>query len=264
MDEADSLGSRGGGVAGVGAGIVPHPLFDDRCGHWASPSMQRMLAEDLAAVPDPQARAGGIRGFIMGGMNGGGGGMGTLQALLTEMSGLKKPRGFWNKYVRRLLNMTPRPPFNYRILTIMATNQPDVLDPALLRPGRVDRKYKMGYPSADGRQRTYEGYLAKVSHVLTPDQVRRLAVISTRATGASIKDIVNEALVIAIRDGRDTINYQDMIKAKHLKAHGPADDWTYSDWEGHAVAVHEASHADRDVPPPQARGHRRRHHRAAR
>ena len=47
---------------------------------------------------------------------GGGGGMGTLQALLSEMSGLKKPRGFINRHVRRLFGMKPKPPPKYRIL----------------------------------------------------------------------------------------------------------------------------------------------------
>ena len=93
---------------------------------------------------------------------GGGGGMGTLQALLTEMSGLKKPRGFVNRHVRRLLGMRPKPPPKYRILIMMATNLPEALDEALLRPGRIDRIYKVGYPTKAGRIRTYEGYLAKV------------------------------------------------------------------------------------------------------
>ncbi len=84
----------------------------------------------------------------MGG--GGGGGMGTLQALLTELSGLKKPRGFLNRYGRRLLGMRPKPPPKYRILVMMATNMPEALDEALLRPGRIDRIYKVGYPSKDG------------------------------------------------------------------------------------------------------------------
>ena len=44
---------------------------------------------------------------------------------------------------------------------------PDSLDPALLRPGRIDRMYKVGYPSKEGRKRTFEGYLAKVKHELT-------------------------------------------------------------------------------------------------
>ena len=89
--------------------------------------------------------------------------MGTLQALLTEMSGLKKPRGFLNRVVRRTLGMRPKPPPKYRILVMMATNMPSALDEALLRPGRIDRMYRVGYPSKEGRKRTYEGYFAKVA-----------------------------------------------------------------------------------------------------
>src|SRR6202034_1897244 len=132
-----------------------------------------------------------------------GGGMGTLQALLTELSGLKKPRGFINRVVRRALGMRPKPPPHYRILGMMATNMPSALDEALLRPGRIDRIYRVGYPTKAGRVRTYEGYLAKVQHELTQEQVEKLATITPYATGASIKDLGNEALINAPRDGRD-------------------------------------------------------------
>ena len=83
--------------------------------------------------------------------------MGTLQALLTELSGLKKPRGFLNRCGRRVLGMRPKPPPKYRILVMMATNMPEALDEALLRPGRIDRIYKVGYPRKAGRIRTYAG-----------------------------------------------------------------------------------------------------------
>ena len=102
----------------------------------------------------------------------------------------------------------------------MATNLPDVLDPALLRPGRIDRIYEVGYPSTDGRERTFQGYLDKITHNLTEDQVHKLAIISPRGTGASIKDIVNESLVVAIREDRDVVTFQDVIRARHLKTHG--------------------------------------------
>src|SRR5262249_17858512 len=154
-------------------------------------------------------------GIIMGGM--GGGGMGTIQALLTELSGLKKPRGFLNRHVRRALGMRPKPPPKYRILVMMATNLPTALDQALLRPGRIDRQYRVGYPSKDGRRRTFEGYLSRVNHELTDDDIDKLAAISTYATGASIKDYVNEALVLAVRDGRDAITWKDIIRAKQIK-----------------------------------------------
>ncbi|MBA3303608.1 MAG: AAA family ATPase, partial [Acidimicrobiia bacterium] len=181
--------------------------------------------------------------FVMGGMMGGGGGMGTLQALLTEISGLKKPRGFVNRFVRRALGMRPKPPPKYRILIMMATNMPDALDEALLRPGRIDRLYKVGFPSKEGRKRTYQGYLDKVHHELTDEQVEKLAVISPYASGARVKDTVNEALILAVRDGREVITWKDIIQAKHLKEHGLPDDAEYIERERHAVAIHEACHA---------------------
>ena len=181
----------------------------------------------------------------MGGMNGmgGGGGQGTLQALLTELSGLKKPRGLLNRWGRRALGMRPKPPPKYRILVMMATNMPEALDEALLRPGRIDRIYRVGYPSKAGRVRTYEGYLDKVSHELTAEQIDKLATITPYATGATIKDLVNEALIIAIRDGREIITWKDVMKAKQLKDLGPPEDVEYIERERHAVAVHEACHA---------------------
>ena len=173
----------------------------------------------------------------------GGGGMGTLQALLTEISGLKKPRGFMNRVVRRTLGMRPKPPPKYRILIMMATNMPQALDEALLRPGRIDRIYKVGYPSKAGRIRTYEGYLDKVHHSLTAQEIDKLATITPYATGATIKDLVNEALINAIRDGRDEIRWSDVVKAKQMKDLGPPEDVEYIERERHAVAVHEACHA---------------------
>jgi cell division protease FtsH len=126
---------------------------------------------------------------------------------------------------------------------MMATNMPQALDEALLRPGRIDRIYKVGYPSKSGRRRTYAGYLEKVAHQLTPADIDKLATITPYATGATIKDLVNEALIIAIRSGHDQITWQDIIKAKQLKDLGPPEDVEYIERERHAVAVHEACHA---------------------
>jgi hypothetical protein len=189
-----------------------------------------------------EPRGGTRDGVIMGGM-GGGGGMGTLNALLTELSGLKKPRGFFNRVVRRALGLRPKAPPKYRILVMMATNLPQALDEALLRPGRIDRIYKVGYPSKVGRIRTYQGYFDKVSHELSDADLDKLATITPYATGASMKDLVNESLINAIRAGRDKIDWADVIKAKHLKELGPPEDVEYIERERHAVAVHEACHA---------------------
>jgi ATP-dependent Zn protease len=179
---------------------------------------------------------------MMGGMGGGGGG-GLLQVLLAEMSGLKKPRGVVNRYVRRAFGMKPKPPPKYRMLLIMATNLPEALDPAMLRPGRIDRIYKVGYPSKAGRIRTYTGYFDKVPNELTEEDIDRLATVTPYATGATIKDLVNESLISALLDGREAVTWKDVVKAKHLKDLGPPEDVEYIERERHATALHEACHA---------------------
>jgi ATP-dependent Zn protease len=228
FDEADSLGNRGIGTSTS----TPREsaLFNTPChgGNYLSNSAADLLLKES---------------FVAGtAMGGGGAGMGTLQALLTEMSGLKKPRGFFNRVFRRTLGMRPKNPPKYRILVVMATNLPQALDEALLRPGRIDRIYRVGYPSKPGRIRTYRGYLDKVSHNLTSEEIEKLATITPYATGAIIKDTINEALIISIRDGREVISFADLIKAKQLKDLGPAEDVEYIERERHAVAVHEACH----------------------
>ena len=251
FDEADSLGNRGmvpQGGPGAGRGTASPAAFAPASCHGFSylaadtqwQLVRNAMASDIADQPDTRRNR-----QVFGGMAGGGngGGMGTLQALLTELSGLKKPRGFFNRHVRRIFGMRPKPPPKYRMLVMMATNMPSALDEALLRPGRIDRIYKVGYPSKAGRIRTYEGYFAKVQHELTEEQVDKLATITPYATGATIKDLVNEALITAIRNGRDVITWPDVIKAKQLKELGPPEDVEYIERERHAVAVHEACHA---------------------
>jgi ATP-dependent Zn protease len=243
FDEADSLGNRGigGQPGGWNAGAAPGSPWSTMpaCNGFSYLSEPGRHALYLGAQPTPVEP--GKDRVVFGGF--GGGGMGTLQSLLSEMDGLKKPRGFLNRVVRRALGMRQKPPPKYRILHIFATNRPDVLDEAMLRPGRIDRIYKVGYPHKQGRLETFKLYFDKVTHELTEEQLDQLATITPYASGAMIKDMVNEALVIAIRDGRETINFQDVITAKQLKQHGVPDDWVYVERERHAVAIHEASHA---------------------
>jgi ATP-dependent Zn protease len=246
FDEADALGSRGA-LAGPAGG--PFGQFSAEavraCNgvHYSHPSVIGLLDQATTAPESTRADEEHHRRFpkiVMGGM--GGGGMGTLQALLTEMNGLTKPRGLGNR-LRKMLGMRPKLPPKYRILHVMATNMPNALDEAMLRPGRIDRIFKMGYPSKEGRRVTLNGYLAKVSHNLSEDQVEELATVTPYYTGAKIKDLVNEALILAIRDGRDTIEWDDIWRAKSLKELGPPEDAEYIERERHAVAVHEACHA---------------------
>ncbi|HSR86270.1 MAG TPA: AAA family ATPase [Streptosporangiaceae bacterium] len=259
FDEADSLGSRGGSVGGQpgvqghrpglahghGGGQGPASPFAGCHGfsYLSADSRSILLESDLAQADPGPRRTGIFRQILPTGGGGNYGGMGTLQALLTEMSGLKKPRGFLNRVVRRTLGMKPKPPPKYRILIVMATNLPSALDEALLRPGRIDRMYRVGYPSKEGRKRTYEGYFRKVSHEVTAEQIDHLAIITPYATGATIKDLVNESLIVALRDGRTTITWADVLKAKLSKSVGPSEGVEYIERERHAVALHEACHA---------------------
>ncbi|GAA1308753.1 AAA family ATPase [Planotetraspora silvatica] len=246
FDEADSLGRRGSlaqqgpqGQGRFGAQAGCHGFS------YLSEDVRSMIARQSMNGQQDEGQPARRNRFVMGGnmMGGGGGDPGTLQALLTELSGLKKPRGIVNRHVRRLLGMRPKPPPKYRILVMMATNMPNALDEALLRPGRIDRIYKVGYPSKAGRIRTYEGYFDKVQHQLTEAQIDKLATITPYATGATIKDLVNESLINAIRDGREVIQWSDVVRAKRLKQLGPPENVEYIERERHAVAVHEACHA---------------------
>ncbi len=242
FDEADALGNRG--VPAGGGNSTPGSYHLCNGTSYISDATKSSLLFDQHAQEDGSHERGGIARLFMPGMRGGGGGdISALQALLAQMSGLTKPRGFMNRYVRRLLGMQPKPPPKYRIFFIMASNMPESLDAALLRPGRLDRKYKVGYPSKDGRKRTFDGYLGRVKHALTDDDVEQLAIISPYATGASIKNTVNEALIHAIGEGRDTITWPDMLAAKHVEQHGLPDEFEYAQHEGHATAIHEACHA---------------------
>ena len=246
FDEADSLGNRGSLMPGGTFGRSP-AQFAAPCCHGAaylSEQANSLLIRDALVAPASGAEGVGPRrdNVVMGGL-GGGGGMGVLQALLSELSGLTKPRGFLNRYVRRFFGMRPKLPPKYRLLVMMATNQPQALDEALLRPGRIDRIYRVGYPSKAGRIRTYEGYFAKVQHALTSADMERLALMTPYATGATIKDLVNEALIISLREGHDVITWSDVIKAKHSKDLGPPQDIEYVERERHATAIHEACHA---------------------
>lgn len=248
LDEADSLGSRGsmgtptgGGALGSSSPVAAHLSCNGFS--YLSSFTQNALAStwnEPQGPPIDAPRRSWINRIIMGGM--GGGGMGTLQALLSEMNGLSKPRGLSNR-LRKMFGFRPKPPPKYRILHILATNMPNALDEAMLRPGRIDRIYKVGYPSKEGRKQTLIGYLDKVAHSLTEEEIEKLSVVTPMYSGAKIKDLVNEALIIAIRDGRETIAWPDVWKAKALKELGPPEDVDYIERERHAVAIHEASHA---------------------
>ncbi|MGD9703079.1 MAG: AAA family ATPase [Acidimicrobiia bacterium] len=242
FDEADVLGNRGSNIGSMGG----NQAVELEHLRWLSPPAQaavmQAMAPDANLTDDEPVGRRRRDGIIMAGMNGGGG-MGTLQALLTEMNGLNKPRGFFSRRIRQFMNIRAKQPPKYRILHIFATNMPDALDKALLRPGRIDRLYRVGHPMKEGRRRTYEGYFDKIEHIVTPGQIEQLAVMTPGATGASIKDLVNEAVLVALRDGRKTVTWPDVIQARYLRRVGENEQVEFVERERHAIAIHEACHA---------------------
>ena len=177
--------------------------------------------------------------IMMGGM-GMGGGMGIVNELLVQMDGLIVPRGLW-RHVRRLVfRARPKVPF-YNVMIIGATNRASTLDSALLRAGRFDRKIHVGLPNYDGRADISQYYLAKVRH--EPIDMKKLARMTIGYSPAQIKNLVNEALIFALQDGRDALRWDDLWQAKLSEEIGLKQPVTYTPREKEMVAVHESAHA---------------------
>ena len=96
---------------------------------------------------------------------------------------------------------------------IGATNRPDILDDALLRPGRFDRIVEIGLPDIDGREQIFKIHIAHMN-IEGDISARNLAEATEGVSGAEIKSICTEAGMLTIRDGRDCITMSDFIKAK--------------------------------------------------
>jgi cell division protease FtsH len=177
---------------------------------------------------------------MMGGLGMGGAGMGIVNELLVNMDGFTAPKGLW-RHIRRWLRMgRPKVP-HYNILVIGATNRANTLDPALLRPGRFDRRIHVGLPDAEGRADISKYYLAMVRH--EPVDVNKLARMMVGYSPAMIQNIVNEALIFALQDGRDALRWDDLWQAKLAEEIGLKQPVKYSAREKEMVALHEASHA---------------------
>ncbi|MFB9759926.1 AAA family ATPase [Ectobacillus funiculus] len=183
-----------------------------------------------------QAGAGGMGGMF------GMGGAGLLNELLLQMDPPNIDNSWFAKTLRSLgLRRTKaeRP----AVLTIGATNMPDVLDPALLRPGRFDRKLWVDSPDYDGRVDVFHYYLEKVKRdpSLTPE---RAALDTVGYSPAQIKHIVNESVVIAHQRGAQLSNYEDFRAAMETYEWGLKQPLrSMSEDEKRNVAYHEAGHA---------------------
>jgi cell division protease FtsH len=178
--------------------------------------------------------------IIMGGMGMGGMGGMYVNELLVQMDGMIMPKGLW-RHIKRILHLgKPKIP-QYNVMVIGATNQASTLDPALLRPGRFDRKLHVGLPSGPGREDILQYYLDKVPHEHV--DTARLSRATYGFSPAQIKNLVNEALIFALVDGRDKLNFEDLWTAKVTEEIGLKEPTRTSARDRQMTAFHEAGHA---------------------
>ena len=147
----------------------------------------------------------------------------TLNQLLAEMDGFDTSKG---------------------LLILAATNRPEVLDKALLRPGRFDRRIIVDRPDMKGRLETLKVHAKGVAMDETVD-LESMALASAGLVGSDLANIINEAAILAVKNGRNSVNQKDMFDAFELVAVGGKEkkDRAMSEKERHIVSYHEVGHA---------------------
>ena len=128
------------------------------------------------------------------------------------------------------------------VIVLAATNRPDVLDPALLRPGRFDRHVTVDRPTVDGRRELFELHSRKVPITEEVD-FEKLARATVGLTGADIRNLVNEAALWATRHDHDKVGMDDFEHARDKVLMGAKREEVLSDHEKEITAFHEAGHA---------------------
>ncbi|MEX0867792.1 MAG: ATP-dependent zinc metalloprotease FtsH, partial [Pirellulales bacterium] len=131
---------------------------------------------------------------------------------------------------------------NESVIVLAATNRPDVLDPALLRPGRFDRHVTVDRPTLKGR---IEIFGVHVRDVPLDDDVdlKRLAAGTVGLTGADIRNLVNEAALWATRQNKTAVSMEDFEHARDRILMGPKREEVLNEEEKEKTAYHEAGHA---------------------
>ncbi len=131
---------------------------------------------------------------------------------------------------------------NDSVMVMASTNRPDVLDPALMRPGRFDRHITVGKPSMKGRVDIFKVYLKKIPYAADVD-VDDLAKLTAGFTGADIRNFVNEATLWATRNNKNVVEAEDFTFAFEKIALGLKREEIISPENKRKTAYHEAGHA---------------------
>jgi cell division protease FtsH len=146
----------------------------------------------------------------------------TLNQLLVEMDGFAPNQG---------------------IVVVAATNRPDILDPALLRPGRFDRQVVVGAPDLNGREQILRIHTRKVA--LDPQvELRQIARGTPGFSGADLANLINEAALLAVRAGRNVVKADDLDRARDKVIMGvERRSLVMTEHERVTCAYHESGHA---------------------
>ena len=203
--------------------------------------------DEIDAVGTSRGNVMGGQGGMMGGGMGGmmGGGTGALTRLLYEMDGIAELTG-WEKLRARWYQFRkkPIPPRDWHILFMGSTNRPDVLDPALTRPGRFDRTVVVNKPDRGGRRELVKYYLNKISIDETVD-IEAIVSDTAWATPARIMSaITKDSVRLALFDNRDKVAQHDIELAFQEQAMGlenPVEEMEED--QRRQIAYHEAGHA---------------------
>ena len=146
----------------------------------------------------------------------------TLNQLLVEMDGFSKNEG---------------------VIVLAATNRPDILDPALLRPGRFDRQIHVGHPDVKGREEILKVH-AKGKRLDGGVNLKTIARATSGFTGADLSNLLNEAAILAAREDRPVLNMDDLNEAMMKIIAGPAKRSRVQQRRDlKTTAIHEAGHA---------------------
>ena len=159
----------------------------------------------------------------------------TLNQLLSEMDGMDTSKG---------------------LLILAATNRPEVLDPALLRPGRFDRRVIVDRPDLKGRVDILKVHAKNVSLDETVD-LQAIALATAGAVGSDLANMINEAAILAVKNGRNAVSQKDLFEAVEVVLVGKEKkDRVLSQEERSVVSYHEVGHAlvsalQKDAEPVQ-------------
>jgi cell division protease FtsH len=151
-----------------------------------------------------------------------------------------------NSYLPPHRQLHKRKPVYNNILVIAATNRAEGLDPALLRPGRFDRRLSFELPAKQARLELIDYFLDRKVHgeeLDDPARREQLAGQTFGYTPVMIEHLLDEALVVGLRHGRDALSWSDVQEARLTGEVGLKNPVEYTDLERRTVATHEAGHA---------------------